>query len=486
MVGMIFLLVIILIGFVSASYCCEKTKKGAWCQPVDSKKECAEGFKIAQTGCESTSYCKFGTCINFKEGTCDPNTAQKTCEANGGTWDERDITEIPQCKEGCCVLGSKSIFDTLTRCKKLSADQGFETDFRRNIRTEKECSSLSGLETKGACVFKEDLKRTCKFITKKECMKIGESRNVSFYEKILCSSEKLGTDCGPSKKTTCHDGKVYFVDTCGNLANIYDADRQDDAYYWTYVIDIKDVKCDDGKGNINSKTCGLCDYHAGSTCGAKRLGENPKYGDYICRDLSCEYKGKRYKHKERWCAKSEDGNKGTEKNLPGSEHFVLECRDGEVRVVDECRDWRNMICVEEKVDGKMNAICTTNKWQDCTEQDNKKDCLNENVRDCVWVEDEFKTSWSNLKCVPKYAPAFDFWEGEKSGIYCSKGTVTCEVTYEKKIGGKWECVHNCYCLEKKWLNRMNTICNALGDCGVGVNYIGKKGWYELNDLLHKK
>ena len=101
----------------SPSVCCEKTKEGAFC--INTNKEnCDENFKISPTSCESTSYCKLGTCYDSEEGLCMENTPQRVCQEQGGTWDERDVEEVPQCQLGCCIIGDQAAFVPLVRCKR--------------------------------------------------------------------------------------------------------------------------------------------------------------------------------------------------------------------------------------------------------------------------------------------------------------------------------------------------------------------------------
>jgi len=85
--------------------------------------------------------------------------------------------------------------------------------------------------------MKKIFQKTCQFITKKECSELNAGNGTEFYEGVLCSAETLGTDCGPSKETTCVDGRdeVFFTDSCGNLANIYDSSKINDKEYWTNV-----------------------------------------------------------------------------------------------------------------------------------------------------------------------------------------------------------------------------------------------------------
>ncbi len=54
----------------------------------------------------------------------------------------------------------------------------------------------------------------------------------------MCSAETLATNCGPTEQTTCVEDadEVRLVDSCGNLANVYDASRVNDPEYWTKFI----------------------------------------------------------------------------------------------------------------------------------------------------------------------------------------------------------------------------------------------------------
>ena len=87
-----------LIGFISAvevSYCCEKTKDGAWCQNA-AQDQCNTAFRKVPTSCEATSYCKLGCCYDSQEGTCDENTPQKVCTDSNGIWEGNAACEIPE------------------------------------------------------------------------------------------------------------------------------------------------------------------------------------------------------------------------------------------------------------------------------------------------------------------------------------------------------------------------------------------------------
>jgi len=398
----LFILIILGIFLVSGvyavgevSYCCEKTTSGAWCQNAPIEK-CDESFNKAPTSCEATSYCRMGCCYDSQEGTCMENTPQKVCENSGGVWEDNANCDIPQCKLGCCLIGNQAAFVTQTRCKRLSSLYGLEIDFRTNIGSEMECIASATSQVKGACVFERDYEKTCLFLTKKECLEMSGSGNssIKFHKDYLCSAETLGTNCGPTEETTCVKGRdeVYFVDSCGNLANIYDASKIKDKNYWSKVYS-KDESCAPSSSNANSASCGNCDYYLGSTCKKYKRGDDkvkPNYGDNICRDLSCEYEGKKYSHGETWCAQA----KGIKDNLPGSRHFRLVCYNGDVSV-EPCADFRQEVCLESDIEGFRTAACRANMWQDCVAQTNAKDCNNQDKRDCKWINDFGKMEMQN-------------------------------------------------------------------------------------------
>jgi len=460
-----FVFSLFLTNFVSAevNYCCEKTLTGAWCQNAPQE-QCDSNFKMAPTSCESTSYCKPGCCFDSIEGLCMESTPQRVCSANGGTWSNDSKCNIPQCTLGCCILADQGAFVTLTRCKQLAGFYGLIADFRRNIANEVECIATAQGADKGACVtYDENLgKNTCKFTTREQCKKpmILEGASVNetlafansskpapsgFYKGILCSAEELGTECGPSTKTTIIEGKdeVYFTDTCGNIANIYDASRYNDKEYWKKVFK-KSESCGYGSSNAGSKTCGNCDYYLGSIAKkATRATGTPTYGNYICVDLSCKKEGKR--HGESWCVY--DTPSGDSKDPVGSRYFKAVCLNNEV-IVEPCADFRNEICIEEKFGGFSEAACRVNRWQDCMQQEEKADCENKDVRDCKWIEGYyFSTQSGQIEksineteakkrgvqqtptglCVPYYPPGFVFWGSQggaagQTGVQKAPGT----------------------------------------------------------------
>ena len=321
---------IFLIGIASAAnYCCEKTKSGAWCQTVSSSSECNSDppFQMTPSFCQSTSYCKAGTCINQNEGTC-TESAQAVCNGPGAFWSDQPAENLPQCRVGCCLIGDDAELVTVVKCNQDAKKYNLNINFKANINDEQTCLANANPTAKGACVYTDtqNYTRDCLLETKSDCQANAKNSaylNVSFHEGFLCSAPELGTICVPSKQTKCGaDGKVYFVDTCGQLANIYDSAKIDDLTYWTKIQKNFTGICgtnNNNAGNKNSATCGDCDYYAGSMCDTKKVGDNLAGGTLIgnnfCRNLDCiNYRGPysgsstgfatstNYpKHGESWC-----------------------------------------------------------------------------------------------------------------------------------------------------------------------------------------
>jgi len=472
-----------------------------------------DGLRSSPTSCEFTAYCATGTCYDSQEGICEEGVSQTVCQNAGGVWSKQKAEELSQCQLGCCTLGDEAAFVTQSRCKELSSLYGLKTAFDISIGTELECIASAGGDAKGACVYSTETSRTCQMLSKSACNVLNANdvySGVEFYEGILCSNENLGTDCGPKDETTCVEGEneVYFVDTCGNLANIYDAERYTYKLYWAEIIE-KEDSCGYEENNANSKTCGNCNYYAGSVCGsATSTATNPKYGDRICRDLGCDYEGQHYAHGESWCGGTATTNiitdpnqNGTyffdgeatknnaETNLPGSSYQKLTCYNGEVSV-ENCYDERQKVCVESEINGVTNAVCKLNTWQDCYDQTNKSDCLDREARDCDWVEGKDTEALGVQEtehkekgyCVPTFTPGFDFWNGTGNGdAICSLGTISCEyeitdkLLRSEKVKKGSECIDENGKIKQVWINAMNERCMALGDCGEKTNYLKYEG-----------
>lgn len=378
------------------SVCCEKTTEGAFC--INTQEEnCAEGFKSSPTSCEATSYCKLGTCYDSSEGICMENTPQRVCEVEGGTWDPREVEEVPQCQLGCCIISDQAAFVPLVRCKKLSGFFGVDVNYRPEIGSELECVVEAQSQDVGACVYGSDFERTCDFTTRDECgaNEVVEAVNGSnitlgtekkFYKDYLCSAEELGTSCGRQASTGCLNGKVYWFDSCGNKENVYSANKEASWNNGRVAEPAEVCPASDGS-NVD---CGNCDYLLGTRCeewdGLLGIGK-PSGSDHFCQRTECvDRYGNERKNGESWCVYDAGTTEG--KDPVGSRQYKEVCVDGEVKV-EPCADFRNEICIEgatETSDGEFgNAACRVNRWQDCLAQKDEGDCLNEDRRDCMWL-----------------------------------------------------------------------------------------------------
>jgi hypothetical protein len=506
--------------FVSAEVtnCCERLNNGNWCQNIlesEVNQKCDSNFLPASpTSCEQTTFCALGTCIDSNQGICMPNTPKIRCESEGGTWDIKPKSEIPACQNSCCIIGDDVAFVTQPECKQLATDHGVNSIWRSDVTVETECYALSNSQVKGACVFDS---LDCTITTKEDC----SSRAGTFNEGFLCTADFLGTNCAKTKTTRCdEDGKVYFLDSCNNFANVYDSDMFISSGAWTpeatnYWIEIQDPIC--GEGDIN---CGNCDYIGGSICRdyQESNSQRPKYGDNVCASLGCSYNGKNYAHGESWCAESpgifshlqidpitgeldpdqikELTENYSEYNLPGSRYTILRCMDGEV-IVEPCRDYRNEICVESTFQGEDNqdysiGNCVINNWRDCFNQSDRDSC-DDSSRHCKWVfgyrydfeqvtnnrgddPEESRNAQAQGSCVPLFAPGFDFWNEANDGIsLCGAAGLNIPAIYEThwttkrdtfgESGSKKKierCLYNCYLIPDFGKNVVNTILNKRG------------------------
>src|SRR3989344_4468287 len=391
---------------LNSTVCCEKTKADSkngvlYCQNVPAN-ECEPGARQVPTSCESTSYCKLGTCYNSIEGNCLDNTPQSVCTANKGIWSEETP---PQCSLGCCVLGDQAAFVSLVRCKRLSAFLGLQTNYKPNIQDEVQCVLSVQNQEKGACVYEFEFEKTCKVTSRAECSGgvNGTKAEGQFYPGKLCSAEELGTPCAPTRETMCLPGKdeVYFVDSCGNTANIYDASKIDDKRYWSTIFD-------------KSEAC------------------NP--------------------------------NSPKANNAVGSRFYKHICINGE-EVLEQCADFRQEECIEDSIESTAGpfsqAACRVNRWQDCTAQREQIDCENTDRRDCIWKSGIRLGNATGGVCVPKNTPGLKFWEGEESKAICAQGSSSCVVTFEKGLIGGEKCIGNCECLTEEWKKQRADLCLAL-------------------------
>ncbi len=472
----------------TALNCCETDNSGSPCNEYPSDtcdSKCSKG--CAPSLCAQTAGCEVGCCYDSDNGICSAQSSKGKCMSEGGNWTESadcNVNQVPECRLGCCVLGSETRFVTKGMCEKLSGFPGRIVNFRAGITSEAACVLLSMADNRGACLLAGN---GCKMLTNSECRALT-SRNIVANK--LCTAVSLNTTCKKTQETTCVEGKdeVYFKDSCGNAANIYDSGRINNQSYWENVIQNYN-SCNYLSGNINSKECGNCKYDLGSKCKNYKDAETEKarFGESICSDVRCndapyvvDNFGKITETKDRqngesWCVY--DGKIGDGDDIPGSRHWKYSCIDGEAKM-ESCADARNEICVESEIAPDFsNAVCRANNWRECISTDfgnctNKLDCAQKSV-----VIDKFRTEL----CTPKYPEGFgSSVENQQSAQQiCSQATKTC-VIKRKKVMGKCVEVENKGCKEAGFTQQMNDVCRSLGDCGGEVNIAGK---YTQNFLV---
>jgi len=513
----------------SPSVCCERTDSGAWCINTDEA-SCNDNYKKAPTSCDTTSYCKLGTCYESVDGICMENTPKRVCDEVSGAWDARDAEEVPQCQLGCCIISDQAAFVPLVRCKRLSTLFGVPNDYRTDITNEIDCIAEAQGQDVGACVYEQDFERVCEFTTRRDCgaaniVETVNGTNVTltsekrFYENYLCSAEELSTSCARQSSTGCYSGKVYWFDSCGNRENIYSSDKEKSWNRGKVVENDEDVCGANGGTNNN---CGNCDYLLGSRCsewdGVLGLGK-PEGSDYYCKKTECtDSEGNARKNGESWCVY--DGSVGDGNDPVGSRHYKEVCVDGEVRV-EACADFRQEVCIEGNIETDEGdfgtAACRVNRWQSCASQEDEDDCLNFDRRDCVWLpavaglnlagvnigggfsnpttqtfsnpagtgnviapitgfassDEAITTNRPDGVCVPNVPVGLEFWEDGEARGQCGSVNAKCLVVFEESTFGGKQCVENCECLEDEWALAVNKVCAAVGDCGGWVNYNGK-------------
>ena len=346
-------------GIVSATdtyYTCASTCTEYSASECNSN--CAESCVPATIA--GVDECKLGTCFDPNEGTCQQDSPKGLCEGNGGVWSSDP--NMLQCRKGCCIINDEAFLTTDTQCTILNSQLGSTKNFKTEANTPLKCAVYSNTKEEGACLIGNPNilgKRNCQFTIKEKCT--STSIKGEFYGGFLCSNPDLNTTCEKEKTSRCIEGKdeIYWIDSCGNRENIYDANR---VKSWNNgKVLSKEESCSLGSGNnplVNQGTCGNCDYFLGSRCGNKT--ETQKLDDNIqknvCRDLSCiDENGQRREHGESWCAYQGAigvvGKNTRSVDTPGSRHFREVCFEGEVRL-EPCADWRNEICFENQSSGQ--------------------------------------------------------------------------------------------------------------------------------------
>ncbi len=491
---------------------CPENLNGTICQEYAwnlCEESCAVGCFPGNI--EDFTNCQPGMCYDSQHGNCLDNTPKLECENWGGSWYEIDDFEGQSlCAQNCCLgnaaevdgewEGDSAQYITSGECNYFSSTNGIPAEWIQ-VSGEIECLSMANSQVHGACLLEEiegeygndgELKKNCKFTTKSECLSMGGE----IHEGLLCTNNDLNTICEKTEQTECESGgdKVYYKDSCGNFANVYDSTKINNLDYWSRMFNYDEL-CEFGSSAnpfSNQASCGTCDYLLGSKCGTPQDGDaDPIYGENVCRDLGCVDEWGDYREQgESWCAFDSkigvvnDGiiNKERSIDLPGSRHYRRVCFDGEVRT-EPCADMRNEVCIEnhnEEIDFS-SAACRINSWQlcyDANSDDSKlKNC--EQNTDCTLKKISIGEDYKFDTCTPKYPPGFNFHPndgGEGSARLCSSAggldkPFNCKRLEVKKFSG-WKCERNCDCTSPEFTEAMNNLCLSMGDCGGNINIEG--------------
>jgi len=480
--GMFLFGIISLMGvFAQSEGCCAMTDGGVACAVVPSN-NCSEGADyLFGVECYSSTFCQKGCCYNDLTGIYDQNVLEADCNMD---WVADPNCNLPGADLGCCVLENQVIYETYGQCAVDTLERAMGSDsvidWRDNVG-ESECIALAYADEKGACVLGGG---SCRYITGESCSSIGGD----MYLGRLCTATDLETNCEPTEETTCVEGKmeVYFLDSCGNVANIYDSSKANVQSYWEVPISSsQSCGANSGNGNANSPSCGNCDLFAGGICAsATQDNFNVNMGNYYCRDVSCEDdEGEKYENGESWCGY--DGKIGEGDDVVGSRHWSYVCNLGRIDV-ESCSDYRGQICVQSNVDeinGEVfrHAGCVTNTWRSCLALNSEED-VDERVEQChnlenCRVEEVDIASHFKLKvCTPRYPGGFDYSDEESmedAEAVCGLATKRCEIPRKRRWTGSCKIVANRNCLNAGFGEKMNDYCRRLGDCGGEVNILGE-------------
>lgn len=488
----VFTLVIMVSGVDAQTNCCAETNDGKICEDLPSS-SCSDlcSQSCAQLNCSLYDSCKIGCCIR-PDGTCGESSPKGKCE-QGGRWDSERMCSIDVCKKGCCIIQGNAELYTKNYCYYRAKGFGVDSpEFYPETTGIAACRAKAAGIKRGACVTVSQPENKCRMATEQECL----SKNPPgyFYADFLCTAKQLGTECKPTRETKCFEAKdeVYFLDSCGNPANIYDSSKIDNEGYWETIVS-KEGSCGYGRSNADSVTCGNCDIGRGSVCDSAKV--KPDWGNYACRNLNCVDGNGRERHNgESWCAY--DGVVGNGSDIVGSRHWRFLCQYGEI-ISQPCADYRNEICVQNDaiaVDGSIfsSSACKINQGPDCYSYNYNENgkfvkkegeikgmmekCLGNSY--CFLKKVDVDSGFKFAICLPKIPPGFDYSSEEginKSKNICGIASQTCKITYRKNFnaaGFSWDCEQNCECETKKFAEEMNNFCARLGDCGMKMNIAG--------------
>lgn len=172
-----------------------------------------------------------------------------------------------------------------------------------------------------------------------------------------------------------------------------------------------------------------------------------------CEDGECNDCGHR-KHGETWC--EYDSITGNGFDYVGSRHYLRSCFDGRI-YYEECRDFREEVCVESNDMLDVDAVCRPNRWQDCVLIHDEAQCKDSSIRDCIWggsLKKSYNGKYDNDKCYPIVPPGFKHWQ--------SNGFDVCQMANEQNDCDGVGCPQD-------WVDSSAMYCYHMGDCGAYRN-----------------
>jgi hypothetical protein len=234
-----------------------------------------------------------------------------------------------------------------------------------------------------------------------ECQKISGD----YHSNLLCTAPQLETICQKTQRTICDEetGRIFYLDSCGNKANIYDSVNYDNNDYWTKVFNVMESCV---LSSLNSLTCGNCNRFDNTYCSnAVNDGLTPSQGIYYCKPQDCTYipseytnsedsTPRTYKNGETWCIYESKIGEG--KEVPGSTNYLAQCDQGEIKI-NPCGTFgiRNELCIQEESTDYLSgnifskATCQPNPADTCysfnrgeteeEKEDNLEKCSNQRV-----------------------------------------------------------------------------------------------------------
>ncbi|MBT7251305.1 hypothetical protein HN604_00615 [archaeon] len=488
-----FSLWIFLIGFVilgsslvsSAEGCCSLDSSGVDCTYIDSA-ECPSSSSFQDfVSCDDAAFCQGGCCYDDSIGSYDVSVLEANCATQWSP--DSTCDSVPGSEPGCCILGDSVNWVTEGACAINSDSLGVETDWDSSI-SYAECQEIPSSQDRGACVLEGGF---CSISTQETCSSIGGD----FSSGYLCTALSLDTVCLMNDQTECVSDldQVYFIDSCGNQANIYDSSKVGVQSYWETMIS-PEQSCNFGDSNANSAECGNCDYFKSSSCSsAIEDSFNVDYGTNYCKDLSCEFDGEPFNNGDSWCRY--DGAIGSSDDVVGSRHWRYSCNQGVIDI-DPCNDYRQEVCVQKntKENGEIvfrEGSCLANPWQNCFDLNNNfagaelvEECKSAISCRMQGVSINPGDSFGFNRCVPQYPSGFDLKteeSAEEAVNICNQGTARCVIPRKRKWDTSCKIKDNAHCEDAAFTEQMNDFCMSLGDCGGAVNYNGDfKKNYAIN------